>query len=160
MPSLRSQVIDAVQTTLEGVTQANGYSVDLSVLRRMPGTADGQSVQGSLPAVVLLEQGETHERDATERIRHVLTLELVLLTVHDPDDPDHQDAQIDAVQTDIHKAMLLADRFGLAYVLDAEITASEKQSESAEEALLETILTLEVTYFTDHDDLGAYSGAV
>jgi hypothetical protein len=105
METVRERILDNIKTTLEGVTQANGYNFDFT-----PDTVQRWTMHGNrmvdMPMVIISPGDEDESSNPHPYEECVMSVFLDIFHVTDEEDPVSTDTYLNRLQGDIKKAVI------------------------------------------------------
>ncbi len=122
METVRERILADIKTTLEGITQANGYNFDFT-----PQTVQRWSMHGNtpvdIPMIIITPGDETEESSVHPFTECSLSVFLSVFYINDKNDTTPTDIYLNRLQADIKKAVLLDHTRG-GEAVDTEIVST------------------------------------
>ncbi len=122
MESVRERIIANIKTSLEVITQANGYNFDFSSQ-----TVQRWSMHGNTPVdipMIIVTPGDEMEEPSVHPFTEcVLSVFLSVFYINDKNDPVPTDTYLNRLQADIKKAALLDHTRG-GEAIDTDIVST------------------------------------
>lgn len=148
--SVRKRIIEHVVTTLQGITEANGYHVDMASVQRY----DSKGFRSKAMPACIVQGGEQSTHDgATPMVSKSFTVWVQALMRRDEDDPQSVDDALEDIVCDIETALMQDHtRGGLAVTTETDEVAPMDYLDKSGVVFPGMVIGFKITYRHHYQD--------
>lgn len=140
--SIREYILQNIKSTLEQVTEANGYNNTIASVQRF--MQNGNTFE-SIPCVVIAEAPETKRPEPNPNFTCLLTVDILIYTRQEESDTTATGTILNSLLADVEKALMVDVTRG-GYAHDTNITSNEPFDTVPGQPDAGIILSIEIEY--------------